>query len=72
MSEISYPVFIQNNLQPLLPNVTFTAEEWAGIIIQFDAKLNEAMTVGIIMGFIIAIVGTYAAQWYMRRNDDTE
>jgi hypothetical protein len=67
---VSYPIFVNDSVtHSLSQNVTFTAVEWAKITSQFGTALSQAMTVGIILGFGVALVAVFAALWWRSRND---
>ena len=69
MTSISYPVFIEKNMEPLLPNVTHTAAEWMQLVSDIHQAQYEAVVIGLIVGFVIGMVALKAGIWWRNRGN---
>ena len=69
MTSISYPVFIEKNMEPLLPNVTHTAAEWMQMVSDIHQAQYEAVVIGLIVGFVIGMVALKAGIWWRNRGN---
>ena len=69
MTSISYPVFIEKNMEPLLPNVTYTAAEWMQLVSDIHQAQYEAVVIGLIVGFVIGMVALKAGIWWKNRGN---
>ena len=69
MIDISYPVFIEKNMEPLLSNVTLTATEWMKLVSDFNQAQYDAMVIGLIIGFTICAIGILVGTWWKNRGD---
>ena len=64
MISISYPVFIEKNMEPLLSNVTLTATEWMKLVSDIQQAQYDAMVIGLIVGFAICAIGILVGSWW--------
>ena len=64
MTDISYPVFIEKNMEPVISNVTYTTAEWMQLVSDIHQAQSTAMTVGLIIGFIVGIVALSFGLWW--------
>ena len=69
MISASLPVFVDYSIGTIQPNITFTANEWMAITQQFNTDLTNAMTVGIILGFVVGILTLSAGTWWKNRGN---
>ena len=70
MTLTPYMVFVENNTQAISTNVTFTANEWMAITQQFNTVLTDAMTAGVIIGFVVGVVALSAGNWWRDTGSD--
>ena len=64
MIAASLPVFVDYGIGKIQPDITFTATEWLAITQQFNTEMTNAMTVGVIIGFVVGIVALSAGNWW--------
>ena len=64
MTSISYPVFIEKNMEPVISNVTYTAAEWMQLVSDIHQAQYDAMVIGLIVGFAICTIGVIAGKWW--------
>ena len=64
INSASLPVFVDYSVKELAPNITFTATEWIAITQQFNTALTDAMTAGVIIGFVVGVVALSAGNWW--------
>ena len=67
MTLTPYMVFVENNTQTLLTNVTFTANEWMKLVSDINQAQYDAMVIGLIMGFTICAIGILVGTWWKNR-----
>ena len=70
INSASFPVFVDYSIGVIQPNVTFTANEWIAITQQFNTALTNAMTAGVITGFIVGVVALSAGNWWRDTGSD--
>ena len=64
MTDISYPAFIEKNMEPIFSNITYTNAEWMKHISDIQQAQYDAMVIGLIMGFIICAIGILVGTWW--------
>ena len=64
INSASLPVFVDYSIGVIQPNVTYTATEWMAVTQQFNTALTDAMTAGVIIGFVVGIVALSAGNWW--------
>ena len=69
MIDISYPVFIEKNMEPVISNVTYTAAEWMQLVSDIHQAQYEAVVIGLIVGFVIGMVALKAGIWWRNRGN---
>ena len=69
MTSISYPVFIEKNMEPVISNVTYTAAEWMQLVSDIHQAQYEAVVIGLIVGFVIGMVALKAGIWWRNRGN---
>ena len=69
MTDISYPVFIEKNMEPVISNVTYTAAEWMQLVSDIHQAQYEAVVIGLIVGFVIGMVALKAGIWWRNRGN---
>ena len=69
MTSISYPVFIEKNMEPVISNVTYTAAEWMQLVSDIHQAQYEAVVIGLIVGFVIGMVALKAGIWWKNRGN---
>ena len=69
MISASLPIFVDYSKNEIIHNVTFTAVEWANIVAGVNKAQSDAMTVGIIIGFVVGIFAISAGMWWRNRGN---
>ena len=69
MTLTPYMVFVENNTQTLLTNVTFTANEWMKLVSDINQAQYDAMVIGLIAGFVIGTIALKAGIWWRNRGN---
>ena len=69
MTLTPYMVFIENNTMSLNKNVTFTAAEWMKLVSDIHQAQSNAMTIGLIAGFVIGMIALKAGIWWKNRGN---
>ena len=64
MTLTPYMVFIENNTLSLNKNVTFTAAEWMQLVSDIHQAQSNAITAGLIFGFVVGIVALSLGLWW--------
>ena len=72
MTSISYPVFIEKNMEPVISNVTYTAAEWMQLVSDIHQAQYEAMVIGLIIGGLVVGISMILGNWWKNRGKQGE
>jgi len=58
------PITLSEPIGIIATDICYTAAEWSALVTQINNDANTALWIGIIIGAVVVLVGSYLGIWY--------